>query len=121
VSVLSLINRAVDDQDMPQSERTAEARKFLGSLEHSTVDLATLGVYTAVAEAYEAVGIQNEGFVAPALNDYDKLVRLKLGPYPKPGNPVDPSPNGPLGPIVSGILGTGTRDVVPGEHGEGHG
>jgi hypothetical protein len=104
VSVLTVIEREVEDQDMPPSERTAEARKFLGGLEHSLVDVVALSAYTAAAEAYDAVGIHNEGFVGPSLNDFDKLITLKLGRYPEPGDPIDPSSSGPLGPIVSGVL-----------------
>jgi hypothetical protein len=76
---------------------TAEARGFLSAIGHATVDLAALGAFTAAAEAFTAVGYDNEGFVAAALNDYDRLLRLKLGSYPNPGDPIDPSPSGPLG------------------------
>jgi hypothetical protein len=41
---------------------------------------------------------RNEDFVDAALGDYRTLVRLNLGRYPEPGDPVDPSPDGPLGP-----------------------
>jgi uncharacterized protein (UPF0147 family) len=99
-SVLSVLDRAVEDQDMPQSARTAEAHEFLGSLERSTVDLTALSAYTAAVDAFDAVGINNEGFVGPALNDFDKLLRLQLGRYPQPGDPIDASPAGPLGPIL---------------------
>jgi hypothetical protein len=99
VSVLSVLNRAVEDQDMPQSGRTAEARKLLSALGQSTLDLAAFSAYTAAAEAYDAVGLDNEAFVAAALNDYDRLSRLNLGRYPQPGEPIDPSPSGPLGAI----------------------
>jgi uncharacterized protein (UPF0147 family) len=98
-SVLSVIDRVVEDQDMPQSARTAEAREFLGSLERSTVDLAALSAYTAAVDAFDAVGLANEDFVAASLNDYDNLRRLNLGQYPQPGEPIDPSPSGPLGAI----------------------
>ena len=71
--------------------------KFLGALEHVTADLAALDAFTAAVEAYDAVGYDNEDFVAAALDDYDRLLRLKLGRYPEPGEPIDPSPGGPLG------------------------
>jgi hypothetical protein len=112
-SVLSVIHRGEEDKHMPGSERTAEARKFHSGLGHSLLELAALSAYTAADEAYDAVGIENEGFVAPVLNDFDKLVRLKLGRYPEPGQSIDPSPSGPLGPIVTGVLGTGDRRSAP--------
>jgi hypothetical protein len=87
------------EKDEPPEERTAEARKFLGALAHVTVDLAALNAFTAAVEAYDAVGLHNEDYVAAALNDYDELLRLKLGCYPEPGDPIDPSPGGPLGPL----------------------
>ena len=79
--------------------KTAEARKFLGALAAVTADLAALDAFTAAVEAYDAVGYHNEEFVAAALNDYDQLLRLKLGRYPEAGDPIDPSPGGPLGPL----------------------
>jgi hypothetical protein len=83
----------------PPGRRTAEARKFLGALEHVTADLAALNAFTAAADAFVSVGYRNEDFVSAALNDYDKLVRLRLGRYPEPGDPIEPSPGGPLGPL----------------------
>ena len=81
----------------PGELKTAEARKFLGALTHVTADLAALAAFTAAVEAFAAVGYHNEDFVNAALNDYDRLLRLKLGRYPEPGEPIDPSPGGPLG------------------------
>ena len=100
-SVLSFLGRAVDDQDMPQSARNVEDRKFLGSLESTTADLVAMSAYTAAAEADDAVGLANEHYVAASLNDYDKLSRLNLGRYPEPGEPIDASPSGPLGAILA--------------------
>jgi hypothetical protein len=98
-SVLSVMERSGEARDMPQSERTAEAQKFLGSLRHATVDLAAMSAFTAAVEAYDAVGLNNKDFVGASLNDYDALIRLRLGDYPQPGDPIDPSPSGPLGAI----------------------
>jgi hypothetical protein len=100
-SLLTLLERAEDDQDMPQSARNAGARKFLGDLESTTADLTVMSAYTAAVDAFDAVGLANEEFVALSLNDYDTLSRLNLGHYPEPGEPIDPSPSGPLGPIGS--------------------
>jgi hypothetical protein len=83
----------------PREMKTAEARKYLGALTHVTADLAALNAFTAAADAFVSVGYHNEGFVGAALNDYNTLVRLKLGRYPEPGDPIDPSPGGPLGPL----------------------
>jgi hypothetical protein len=83
----------------PQGRRTAEARKFVGALEHVTADLAALNAFTAAADAFVSVGYHNEGFVEAVLVDYDQLLRLKAGRYPELGAPIDPSPSGPLGVI----------------------
>ena len=78
---------------------TVEAGRFRGALTHVTADLAALNAFTAAAEAFVSVGYRNEDFVDAALGDYNTLVRLELGRYPEPGAPVDPSPDGPLGPL----------------------
>lgn len=83
----------------PPEGRTEDARNYFRALEHLGVELAALNAFTAAAEAHAAVGYHNESFVAAALNDYDKLIRMKLGRYPEPGEPIDPSPSGPLGPL----------------------
>jgi hypothetical protein len=70
-----------------------------GFLTNVTADLAALNAYTAAAGAFVSVGYHNEDFVGAALRDYETLVRLQLGRYPEPGAPVDPSPEGPLGPL----------------------
>ena len=85
------------DKSAPGELKTAEARKFLGALTRVTADLAALAAFTAAADAFASVGYHNEDFVNAALNDYDRLLRLKLGRYPEPGEPIDPSPGGPLG------------------------
>jgi hypothetical protein len=78
---------------------SARTGMSLGASTHVTADIAALNAYTAAAEAFLSVGYHNEYFVSAALGDYDKLVRLKLGHYPEPGAPIDPSPGGPLGPL----------------------
>lgn len=87
------------DKSAPGELKTAEARKFLGAVTGVTADLADLAAFTAAADAFAAVGYHNEDFVNAALNDYGKLVHLRLGRYPETGAPVDPSPAGPLGPL----------------------
>jgi hypothetical protein len=98
-SVWHLTGSRESDKREPREMKTAEARKYLGALTHVTADLAALNAFTAAADAFVAVGYHNEGFVGAALNDYNTLVRLKLGRYPEPGDPIDPSPGGPLGPL----------------------
>jgi hypothetical protein len=66
---------------------------------HVTADLAALNAYSAAAGAFVSIGYNNDDFVGAALRDYDTLVRLELGRYPEPGAPIDPSPDGPLGPL----------------------
>ena len=92
-----LIGPGVADKSAPEELKTAEARKFLGGLTHVTADLAALAAFTAAVDAFTSVGYHNEHFVNAALDDYDRLLRLKLGRYPEPGQPIDPSPGGPLG------------------------
>jgi hypothetical protein len=89
----------VAEESRAPGKQTIEAGRFLGALTHMTADLAALNAFTAAADAFVSVGYRNEEFVDAALSDYDKLVRLKLGRYPEPGAPVDPSPDGPLGPL----------------------
>jgi hypothetical protein len=97
-SAWHLIGSQEAEKDKPREMKTAEARKFLGALTVDTADLAALHAFTAAVGACDAVGYHNEEFVAAALNDYDRLLRLKLGHYPEAGDPIDPSPSGPLGP-----------------------
>jgi hypothetical protein len=87
------------EERTPPGEHTTEARKSLGALAHVTADLAAMNAFTAAANACVSVGYRNEDFVSSALSDYNTLVHLKLGRYPEPGAPVDPSPGGPLGPL----------------------
>jgi hypothetical protein len=87
------------DEGGPEETHTPEARKFLGDLAHVTADLAALDAFTAALNAFVSVGLQNEDFVRAALGDYEALVKLKLGHYPDPGSPIDPTPGGPLGPL----------------------
>jgi len=101
----------------PPETRTARARKFLGALEQVTADLATLNAFTAAADAYESIGLHNKRFVGAAMNDYDKLIRLKSGRYPELGDPIDLSPGGPLGPLLPEAV----TSVVPRGHHEGPG
>jgi len=86
-------------EDKAPGTRTPDAKKFLGALEQITADLAALDAFTAAVEAYGSVGIHDEPFVAAALDDYNRLLRMNLGHYPEAGDPIDPSPEGVLGPL----------------------
>jgi hypothetical protein len=98
-SVLSVMDCAVGDQEMPLSARRVEARKFLRALESTTADLAAMSAFTAATNAYDAVGLDNEDLVASSMNDFDRLSCLDLSRFPELGEPIDASPGGPLGPI----------------------
>src|SRR5262249_61287483 len=80
--------------------RAAHASGPFGGSPRSTADIAALNAFSAALDAYQAVGLQNQNFVAAALDDYDRLLRLKLGRYPEMGEPIDPCPTGPLGPAA---------------------
>src|SRR5262249_39995577 len=82
------------DRKKPREIRTTEARQFLGGLSRVSADLAARTAFDAALEAYEAVGLRSEDFVAAALGDYDRLLRLRLGRYPEAGELIDPSPHG---------------------------
>jgi hypothetical protein len=64
-----------------------------------TADLAALNAYTSAVDAADAAG-HSEEFIESMIRDYQRLVRLELGSYPEAGKPVDPSPDGPLGPLL---------------------
>jgi hypothetical protein len=64
-----------------------------------TADLAALNAYTSAVDAADAAG-HSEEFIASKIRDYQKLLRLELGTFPEAGKPVDPSPDGPLGPLL---------------------
>ncbi len=63
-----------------------------------TAELAALDAFTAAVDASDAVGY-SDGFIKGAVGDYVRLLSLNLGSYPQAGQPIDPSPNGPLGPF----------------------
>jgi hypothetical protein len=65
-----------------------------------SADLAALGAFTAAMDAARAIA-STDDFTRSAAEDYRKLLGLKLGQYPEAGQPIDPSPDGPLGPLRS--------------------
>ena len=60
-----------------------------------------LDAFTAAVEASDATGYPDD-FISGAVGDYEKLLSLNLGSYPRAGRPIDPSPRGPLGPLWPG-------------------
>ena len=57
-----------------------------------------LDAFTAAVEAADAVAY-DDAFMRGAIQDYERLLGLHLGTYPQAGQPIDPSPDGPLGPL----------------------
>ncbi len=66
-----------------------------------SAELAALDAFTAAVEASDATGYPDD-FISGAVGDYEKLLSLNLGSYPRAGRPIDPSPRGPLGPLWPG-------------------
>jgi hypothetical protein len=61
-------------------------------------DLAARDAFTAAVDAAVAAGFGDE-FIKRSMQDYQTLLKLKLGLYPDAGQPIDPSPAGPLGAL----------------------
>jgi hypothetical protein len=57
-----------------------------------------MDAFTAAVEAADAVAYSDD-FMRGAVHDYATLLGLHLGTYPEAGQPIDPSPDGPLGPL----------------------
>ncbi len=66
-----------------------------------SADMAALGAFTTAMDAARAIASADD-FTESAAEDYRKLLGLQLGQYPEAGQPIDPSPDGPLGPLRSG-------------------
>ncbi len=66
-----------------------------------SAELAALDAFTAAVDASDATGYPDD-FIGGAVEDYEKLLSLNLGSYPRAGRPIDPSPRGPLGPLWPG-------------------
>jgi hypothetical protein len=97
-TVWGVLNREEGNRGADRWSRTPEARGFLSRLENATADLAARDAFTAAVEAADAVSY-NDIVMRGAIRDYEKLMGLSLGRYPQPGQPIDPSPEGPLGPL----------------------
>jgi hypothetical protein len=70
----------------------------LSNLANVTADVAALCAFTAAVDAADAVGY-SDAFIQAAVRDYRRALDLRLGNYPESGQPIDPGPDGPLGPL----------------------
>jgi hypothetical protein len=97
-TVWLVLNPGESDQDAERWTKTAEARSYRTRLANDTGELVAMDSFTAAVEAADAAAY-NDLFMRGATQDYERLLSLDLGTYPQAGKPVDPSPNGPLGPL----------------------
>ena len=97
-TVWLMINPGEGDRDADRWTNTPEARSYLSRLEKDTADIVALDAFTAAVEAANAVAL-DDTFMRGAIQDYERLLGLHLGTYPQAGQPIDPSPDGPLGPL----------------------
>ncbi len=67
-------------------------------LANVAADLAARDAFTAAVDAAVAAGFGDE-FIKGSMQDYQTLLKLRLGLYPDAGQPIDPSPAGPLGKL----------------------
>lgn len=76
------------------------SRSIHGAADHTAHLEIIASAYGTTRVLYSACGSADEAAVTAALRgDFDALLRLNLGPAAAPGQAVDPSPTGPLGPL----------------------
>jgi hypothetical protein len=92
------LNPGESDRDANRWTKTPEARSYRSRLANDTAELVALDAFTAAVEAADAVA-HDDAFMRGAIQDYERLLSLDLGHYPEAGRPIDPSPDGPLGPL----------------------
>ncbi len=97
-TVWLVVNPGEGDRDADRWTKTPEARSYLSHLANVTADIVALDAFTAAVEAADAVAF-DDAFMRGAIQDYESLLGLHLGTYPQAGQPIDPSPDGPLGPL----------------------
>ncbi len=97
-TVWLVVNPGESDRDAGRWTRTPEARSFRSRLADDTAELVALDAFTAAVEAADAAA-HDDIFMQGAIQDYERLLGLDLGHYPEAGRPIDPSPDGPLGPF----------------------
>jgi hypothetical protein len=94
---------AIAEEQEPAEKRLVSGGPPVRPLEHVaqlSADLAALGSFTAARDAAEALR-STDDVTAWAAEDHRRLLELGLGRYPEAGQPIDPSPEGPLGPLRS--------------------
>jgi hypothetical protein len=96
-AAIRALESAGDDPFQTPWWETDQMRATVARVEHVAAELVPLNAYTAAVEAASAAG--SERSLPGVLDDYGTLLRLGLGRYPEPGKPIDPSPQGPLGPL----------------------
>ncbi len=99
-TVRLMLNPGEGERDAQRWTNTPEARSYLSHLENVTADIVALDAFTAAVEAVNAVAF-DDTFMRGAIRDYERLLGLHLGSYPHAGQPIDPSPDGPLGPLLT--------------------
>ena len=92
------LDQGEGDRDADRWTNAPEARSYLSHLANVTADNVALDAFTAAVEAANAVAF-DDTFMRGAIRDYERLLGLHLGAYPQAGPPIDPSPDGPLGPL----------------------
>jgi len=97
-TVWLVLNPGESDRDPDRWTRTPEARSYLCHFVNVTADIVAMDAFTAAVEAADAVAYSDD-FMRGAIHDYERLLGLHLGTYPQAGEPIDPSPDGPLGPL----------------------
>jgi hypothetical protein len=85
---------ATDPAEGTAAEEDVGDRIALGFTENTA-----LAALRAAEEAVAAAGVHNEDLIRAADRDYRALLGLDLGRFPEEGRPVDPTPDGPLGPL----------------------
>jgi hypothetical protein len=97
-TVWLVLNRGESDQDAVRWTKTPEARNYISRLANVTAELVSMDAFTAAVEAADAA-VYSDNSMRGASRDYERLLGLTLGTYPQAGQPIDPSPEGPLGPL----------------------
>jgi hypothetical protein len=97
-SALEALGAAGRETTAP-AEGTAADEDVLDRIALAITENTALAAHRAAEEAVAAVGEHNEDLIQAAYQDYLALLRLDLGRFPNEGQPVDPSPDGPLGPL----------------------
>lgn len=97
-TVWLMLSAGEGDRDADRMAETPEARSYLSHLANVSADVVALDAFTAAVEAADAVAFADT-FMRGAIQDYERLLGLHLGAYPQAGRPIDPSPDGPLGPL----------------------